>query len=742
MYYLISGSHSVPVSPNKSEMTVVQQGAPATSSDLATPASSDPSSLTPPHHTSVTALSHKPSWFASWTRTKGELVPDSGVEKTRRLTPVPTSGTESSSSIGDVHPQITVSSVSHQSPIPSITGDPQLVSTQTPALTQDIPTKPRFSEPSSSPPAAHSKPGSMSTPSPLDEDVPKPSPSKLPPATPSTVLQSSDASDSISTPTNRFTLSIPLLGRGKVPIEKTVAAAQCDDIRTMSLPADQPPPSKQPLTTQGLLRSSNTITAMSYCIAIESIPLAAERPSAPVAETTEVNITADTLVQPGEMTDKGAASDIQVTSLQSSTWWSYLGWSSTQPPSAQRFESHVQTDSIPTNSSAVPDAPPLPVGEMAAQPILDSETVVPQKSEDGSEDQIASQKIPFGGTSEPQGVAWYTPWLWHQGLSTPVTSTGSHSDIQVTGEGGNVPSELAKDDEVIKQAATSVSSSPEPQAPGTMNANPISSTITDNRSGWISFFSARAVTMKSIANESHNEEMEVMDLDEDEAPATAGSPSLAPSSTPLSKDVLTKPSSPIQAGVSPVPPSLSPTARKKVEDKPNPAGNSSDALRRGAAKRPPSPTPSKKSGLKTPIFPPPPNLVLPTWEDTFHTQPRAHVPAQPSSALSKTFQYVSDVLFARDEPAANKKGKARERPLGPYEKALPRSWDVIGGQEQRDVLQGCQRAVVIGVHGWFPGAYLLPRAVTGHTHTPPLKVPLCGLSLERLVCTSCRLSQY
>lgn len=104
---------------------------------------------------------------------------------------------------------------------------------------------------------------------------------------------------------------------------------------------------------------------------------------------------------------------------------------------------------------------------------------------------------------------------------------------------------------------------------------------------------------------------------------------------------------------------------------------------------------------------------MPTWEDTFHTQPRAHMPALPPSALSKTFQYVSDVLFARDETPAHKigKGKARERPLEPYEKALPRSWDVIGGQEHRDVLRGCQRAVVIGVHGWFPGAVM--RTVIG-----------------------------
>jgi hypothetical protein len=93
--------------------------------------------------------------------------------------------------------------------------------------------------------------------------------------------------------------------------------------------------------------------------------------------------------------------------------------------------------------------------------------------------------------------------------------------------------------------------------------------------------------------------------------------------------------------------------------------------------------------------------------------PRTHVPAEPPSALSKTFQYVSEVLFARDETTSHKKGKGKsgERPLEPYEKALPRSWNVIAGQQQQDVLRGCQRAVVIGVHGWFPGAVM--RTVIG-----------------------------
>ncbi|KAG2143392.1 uncharacterized protein EDB93DRAFT_1088266 [Suillus bovinus] len=353
---------------------------------------------------------------------------------------------------------------------------------------------------------------------------------------------------------------------------------------------------------------------------------------------------------------------------------------------------------------------------MAAQPTIDS-TFVPQKSEISTEEQIVPQKAPSilsPDASEPQGSAWYSPWSWYQGSSTPVKSTSSPSGTQAVSDGeGNVQAELSQDDEFLNQMVTDVSPSPDPQPPAS-EANPISSTITNNRSGWISFFSARAVAMKSITNESHNEEMEVMDLDEDEASPTVDSPSSATCSAPSNKDGNIP--SPSSTGVPQSPASPSP-AQKKPEHKPTPT----NAVWFSANKRPPSPTPSKKSGVKTPTIPPPPNLVLPTWDDTFHTRPRAHVPTEPPSALSKTFQYVSEVLFARDETASHKKGKGKsaERPLEPYEKALPRSWDVITGQKQENVLRGCQRAVVIGVHGWFPGAVM--RTVIGEPTGTSLK---------------------
>jgi hypothetical protein len=265
-----SGSHSIPTlgPPNESDMTTVQPDAAATPIDLTVPTTPDPIPL---RDTPVTTSSQK-SWFASWTRAKGEQSPESGVDPTRPPSSLHAFAKGSTISSEPLHlDNIAVSSVPvpHQLPILNITGDARQ-STSPSSFPQDIPTQSRSYDPvaasprsasyhSLSPAGHHSRPGTASVLSPLDEDVPKLSPVKLSPATPSTVLQSSDTSQSTLTlnhSASRFTLSIPLLGRPKLPLEETVAAAQRDDIRTMTLPAESSPSRRQQFTTQGLLRPS------------------------------------------------------------------------------------------------------------------------------------------------------------------------------------------------------------------------------------------------------------------------------------------------------------------------------------------------------------------------------------------------------------------------------------------------------------------------------------------------------
>lgn len=159
-----------------------------------------------------------------------------------------------------------------------------------------------------------------------------------------------------------------------------------------------------------------------------------------------------------------------------------------------------------------------------------------------------------------------------------------------------------------------------------------------------------------------------------------------------------------------------------------------------------SPAPSPTS--KKPVPPPPlPNLVLPSWQDTFHTLPRSIVPRRAEAGtLTKTVQYVSGWLFSggrsggssligggsgrrgREAEKTADKGKRKassverkreqEREFMHFGMALPKAWDILDSASQAeatnlkaDVLRGSRRVVVIGVHGWFPGAVM--RTVIG-----------------------------
>ncbi|KAF9472217.1 hypothetical protein BDN70DRAFT_887238 [Pholiota conissans] len=213
---------------------------------------------------------------------------------------------------------------------------------------------------------------------------------------------------------------------------------------------------------------------------------------------------------------------------------------------------------------------------------------------------------------------------------------------------------------------------------------------------------------------------------------------------------------------------------------------STSATASSTISRPASPLPAKK--------PAPPNLVLPTWADTFGVAPRSVPPPRPPpkpvqqastsasisthpGVLGKTLKFMNNVLFAKDgfgapaplpgapaftpvpSASAMRKGKGKQHPhhargmvqrtfssgstsseseekerpslieqdrqrrFALWGKELPKAWSIIDsvgrvdepgverGTEVQDTLRGCRRVVVIGVHGWFPGAMI--RSVLG-----------------------------
>lgn len=421
-----------------------------------------------------------------------------------------------------------------------------------------------------------------------------------------------------------------------------------------------------------------------------------------------------------------------VTEVGTNTWWTYLGWnaasSAAQDPRTQNGTQAQPTDIL----SAAPEQPPAADSTEGSQPHPSSPLPAPAQSEgsvkarmDLSSDVSATKQSPTND-NEPlsvqdadagwtsQGHTWYAPWSWYQSPSPaartvpPEMNSGSQQDPPRQSQTGPQTDEkqLAGDRETLS-AAHQESPPQDPSAARPDNySNPIQSVISANPTGWMSFFTAKAISMKSITHEEEDGKMEVMEIDDEMTPQPNSVSSSAPTATQPSPTPVTKPPVLAHPRAVDIPLPSSPFS-KKSNDKRSPIPHAvikSETVANDTLKRQPSPSPSKKSGVKTPTSPPPPNLVLPTWNDTFLTLPRSAVPHEPPSVLSKTLQYVSGVLFSRDGPPLDKgKGKAKEAVYSPHDKALPRTWDVLGRGDAVDVLRGCKRVVVVGVHGWFPG---------------------------------------
>ncbi|KAI0319411.1 hypothetical protein OF83DRAFT_1055033 [Amylostereum chailletii] len=296
--------------------------------------------------------------------------------------------------------------------------------------------------------------------------------------------------------------------------------------------------------------------------------------------------------------------------------------------------------------------------------------------------------------------SWYTPWAWYASQPAAPTEPGDDAASGMTAAEAVKEEALARDEKPAPVPADQ----PRPPPPNEL-PNPIENTITTNLPGWASFFTSRTLAAKRVTDGEREENgMEVMDVDveaeEEREPMLVATSEDA--SEPAGKQVSTQVKSAPKAEGGGRPSS------KQDRPKTAPAG---------AAKRKSlSPAPSKASGRSSPTptnpRPSPPNLVLPTWDDTFNTPPRSTVPAEPSSTLQKTMRFVSGVLF---EGAGKGKGRARardEEELAHFGKALPRAWSTMGERAfDPDVLRGCKRVVVIGIHGWFPGAMM--RSVLG-----------------------------
>ncbi|KAI5117815.1 hypothetical protein M0805_004945 [Coniferiporia weirii] len=496
---------------------------------------------------------------------------------------------------------------------------------------------------------------------------------------------------------SRFTLSMPLLGRPKVPLSTVIS--RTDDEKSIV------PFSPSSEIDGGILPGP------------PSSPPSASPPPPSNASANEVSMS---------VTRPDPDPDVNTVSL---SWWSYIGLGGKAEASSQPPPSELPNQQNEENATSNEDPGIQPVLQASEQQVLDQRVGIafgsPPTTSNGTEDidQVSAER-PLSVTSgQTSASAWYSPWGWYEWYATPGVLETPEATVASITEADQVKEEaLARPDPPDTSSASPSVQEPEPSASApeasTESINPIISSLAANSRGWASFFSSRALTTKTVTEngEVKNDGMEVMDIDDDagemdtasvttsyqvqESQALAAVASSdgksAVKKTPLLKETGSASSKPGTTIAVPL--------------------TSSESVKRRTAngtpeRRSASPTPSGKS-IK-PAFPPTPrapNLVLPTFSDTFGTLPRSRPsPLAKSStahAIKKTMGFVTNVLFAREQDKyAKQKGKetARRAELDDFGKELPRAWKVLNEVPETHSLSTCKKVVVIGIHGWFPG---------------------------------------
>ncbi|KAI0365846.1 hypothetical protein BV20DRAFT_953453 [Pilatotrama ljubarskyi] len=618
----------------------------------------------------------------------------------------------------------------------------------------------------------------------------------------SQVAKTADRKPSISSlnpSSSRFTLKLPLLGRPKIPLEQAVAVAQAEDIR------DAPKPVEQPSTYEDKPGKVATVVPTENAPAQRNLEQEPEQPPVPQSTSTQG---ADA---PSQTQDSNSSTHGQ----RAASWWDYLAWGT------QHGEDHAKTsepakDSVDRQDAAQGDGssasplladstqgegassapsidPPQTQGNEAASPAeakeASSPTRVTSAQDSQRENAPAKPSSVFSAeTVKSQGSAWYLPWAWY--AASPTNTQGTQDESRGATDEASSKSAVAKtESERVKEEALAreqdaqanapesadASSSQSPTSETTPRAgqgestpkathtasgspNPIESSVANNRSGWMSFFTSKALTVKSVTNESHDQKedgMEVMEIDDEPQPSAAiaiptGKDVQRAAAASSLKSASLAPSSPVPPATPKSPTGKTPAAPAPKEREPRksdpPAAplTDSDSIKRETTKgvpRSPSPTPSKASGTTPPgsARATPPNFVLPTWEDTFHKPPRSYPPPRHQGAKSKltgALSYVAGALFSKDERAQGKgKGKEREAQAPAPEfltfgQELPKALDVLGEQLNPYMLSGGCRIVVIGVAGWSPGA--VTRTLAGGLPSSSSKfVNMTAEALER-----------
>ena len=468
------------------------------------------------------------------------------------------------------------------------------------------------------------------------------------------------------------------------------------------------------------------------------------------------------------------------------SWWNYIGWAGTQPNETPQLPS-ISVDVAPPMEHTESAGTEFLSAVSTESPIVISNAQSPLSPALPLPDSDADDTIKPASVASSEGQpSWLTPWNWYSSSAVIPPPQSPLPPVEEENERGLTESQMIKEAALARdsQPPSATTQPPAPASEGDKatdivkddgkgysdEVNPIRSTAAVNRSGWTSFFMTKSIKSvteagekKVVGNETGNGGMEVMEVPDPEdlppdttvtvtATTTAAPPTPSSTSTMaaiVNQFVPRSSASSIKSSSSRIPGSPTQPLKKEIEkepergekgpkirDSPVPPLTNSENVKKEIAKkgpeRPSSPSPSKRSGTSTPISPRngPPNLVLPTWGDTFHAPPRSLLPIsmmrkeneEAPSAVTKTIKMlwsrgweVTGMGSVKGKERAGTRGASVDREqvseLGDFGKPLPRALNVVGDQMDPKVLHGACRVVVIGIAGWSPGA--VTRTIAG-----------------------------
>ncbi|PVF92514.1 hypothetical protein CPB86DRAFT_791078 [Serendipita vermifera] len=402
----------------------------------------------------------------------------------------------------------------------------------------------------------------------------------------------------------------------------------------------------------------------------------------------------------------------------SASWWPF--WSGAPPAAPTEGSSNPSQ----LNTSDLGNIPPAAPSSVAGDSHIAS-------SSGSIQEESQQAEVP----PVPSSASWFGFWPWGaEGAEPPTQPTKTEAELikEEALARGNQPSSLPT------SPGTVVPDQPTPRPDS--EQNPLAQDMIDNRASWASFFSLRAAhgAKKVTVQGEFEEEVMEIDVNAEVPPSATQAHSVSVTATPAI--VGKKVAGIIASGTStPLSKPRSSSAGPGRRDPPKPPLTDSDSIRQkvvsgsNTTKRSSSATPSKRS-LPPPAVPKAPNMILPTFGDTFYTLPRALPPHTRPTTLKKVGRLVSGVLGITSSGGGQvpndemREWQARSGANVPrsYEglrsardvgKDLPRVGEVLGIQDVGRI-RDCKRVAILGVHGWFPGTIM--RTLLGEpTGTSP-----------------------